>query len=164
MQLLGDKEFGSFFWLDILSSEPEPRSWMCSLKASANTRYWYTAYSKWHQFLKHSTPLLRVLWAVCAVTIISGKEKVNIAAWYSCIIYQYCFTALLLASMTLLKPFLFDWFYYAQFFSYKRIFFLHTTCVLLWLFTGARLPHMVDLAYMVSNLVTCFCAWPMSHP
>lgn len=99
-----------------------------------------------------------MLRTVCALAIISGKEKkISIAAWYSCIIYQYCFTALLLASMTLLKHFSFDWFYYAQFlFSYKRIFFLYTTCVNLWLFSGASLPHIFDLAYVASKLVTWF--------
>lgn len=90
-----------------------------------------------------------------------AKKKINIAVWYSCIIYQYCFTPLLLASVSLLKYFfLFDWFYYAQFFSYRRIFLLYSTCTHLRLFSEVSLHHTFYLAYTASNLIPWFLCLP----
>lgn len=164
MELSGDKKFVSFFWLDIASSEPEPRSWMCPLKASADTRYWYTAYSKWHQFLKHSTPLLRVLWAVCCYNHI-GQRK----SQYCCLVFMYHISILvhclafgfydsfktLFIWLVLLRPILF---LQKDFLSAHIV----RTCDFS---VGHVYPTWLTwLTYMASNLVTCFCAWPTSQP
>lgn len=55
---------------------------------------------------------------------------------------------------------LFDWFYYAQFFSYRRIFLLYSTCTHLRLFSEVSLHHTFYLAYTASNLIPWFLCLP----